>query len=187
MLGLAVPREGTVEAREKIRMAPPQLVVRAGEAHEPAHPTLARRIDAIEPDQLRRQIQPRRVRVERELEIRDRAPHAVLERLARVAHVVEHGAIPFLGDRPPQQASEQPRERPVLLRRVPLHRHAVQHREPHPRAELLAHLAHDLGTRVESKLIRSQKDRWQRIPPNLAGDDVQLVDATLRERHQPVL
>ncbi len=55
MLGLSVPGERAVEARQEVRMPAPELVVHAHEAHEAAHPALARRVEAQEPDQLRRQ------------------------------------------------------------------------------------------------------------------------------------
>src|SRR5882724_9130187 len=79
VLGLAVPRERAVEAWEQLRVTTRQLIVHADQAHEAAHAALARGIDAVEAHQLRREIQPGGVRVEHEIEIRDRAPHAVLE------------------------------------------------------------------------------------------------------------
>src|SRR5262249_58458440 len=39
----------------------------------------------------------------------------------------------------------------------------------------------------ERELLRIQQHCWQRIPPNSVDRGVQLVDAPLRQRHQPIL
>src|SRR5262249_43255953 len=66
--------EGAVKAWNKIGVATPELVVDRAEANEAAHAPLARRDDTVEPHHLRRKLQPRRGRMETEIEIRDRAP-----------------------------------------------------------------------------------------------------------------
>jgi len=45
--------------------------------------------------------------MEREVEIRHRPAHSVLERTARVLHVIEHGPVPFGRHHAPEEAAEQ--------------------------------------------------------------------------------
>src|SRR5215470_16624696 len=73
VLGLAIPRERTVETRQELRMAPAEGVVSGHEADETAHPAFLRRMQAEQTDELWRLSEPRRVGVEEQLEIGERA------------------------------------------------------------------------------------------------------------------
>src|SRR5438309_4831843 len=68
VLGLSVPGERAIETREEAGMLTPKLVMYHGEADDVAHPALARRVETIEPDLFGREVEPRGVGVELELE-----------------------------------------------------------------------------------------------------------------------
>ena len=163
-----------------------QLVVDGAEAHEPAHAALLRRVDAVEPHLFRRPVRPRGVGVEPEIEIRQRHPHAILQRFAGVLHVVEHRPVPFRRDHAPEETAEQPHERAVLVERVALDGNAIEHREADARAKLLAHAMHRLGARRQRTLIGLEEQRRQRGAVQLRHDAIQLGEAGPRERHDPV-
>ena len=54
VLGLAVPRKALVQAAKQCRLPPLDLVVRRHQAHEAAHAAFGSRIQAEQPDELRR-------------------------------------------------------------------------------------------------------------------------------------
>ena len=148
-------------------MAPPELVVDRAQADEAAHAALLRRIDAVEPDQVGRPVEPRAVGVERQVEVRDRPPDPVLERPSpcRARRRASPRSTP---GRPAAGGAGSGASRaPVLLGRVSLHRHAIHHGQPDARAELGPHPSHHLGARRQPELIRAQQERRQRVPSHL--------------------
>jgi hypothetical protein len=145
-------------------MAALQLLVHRHQAHEPAQAALVRRAQADEAHELGRQVEPRRVGVELEIQVRHRAPHAILQRLARIAHVVDHGAVPLLRHQPTQERAEEPAERLVLLQREALDGKLVDDGEPYPLAQLRSDTGHDLAAMRQVELGRGEQERGQRLP-----------------------
>src|SRR5262250_1091350 len=158
VLGLAVPGHRLVQPREKRGICALELLVRRHQAHEAAHPAFHRGVDAEQADQLGRRAQPGGVSVELQIQVRHRPAHAVGQSAARVAHVVDHETVPLLRDQPAEQRAEQPGQGLVLVCRVALHRHTIDHGEPDAVAKLPPHRRHHLATVGELKLGGREKE-----------------------------
>ena len=186
MLGLPVPGEGLIESRQHLGMPAPKLVVDRHEAQEATHAPLARRAQAEQPHQLRREREPRRVGVKLELEARHGAAHAVLERLPRVPDVVAHRSVPFLRDQSTEKPAQEPVERSVLVRGEPLHGNAIDHREAHAVAQLPTNRRHRVGAGREGEVSRGEEQHRERVLPEGADQSLELGHRLVRERHDPV-
>ncbi len=124
--------------------------------------------------------------MELELEVGDRAAHAVLERLAGVADVVDHRAIPLLRDRLTEERAQQPVHRAVLVLGEALDRDAIDHRQADAVAELLADPRHHLAAGRQREVRGREEQERERIAPERADRRRELGRRLVRERHEPV-
>ena len=124
-----------------------------------------------------------RVAVELQLEIGDRAPHAVVELLARIADVVQHGARPTSGRRAGPAASRAPsRWRGSLPLRIRSTGATVDHGQADGTAQSRTHFRHDLATARRSPTAARQKNGGQRIAPEALDEGLQLGHGRRRQR-----
>ena len=130
--------------------------MRAHQAGAAAVAARCRRLHAEQADEVRRRCQPAAVGVEMLLEVCHRAPHAVRQRLAGIAHVVEPRAVPLLRHHLAQQLRQQPGDRLVLGHAVALDRHPVEHGKADAVGQLAADRRHDLCATGQREPIGTQ-------------------------------
>ena len=163
MLALPIERERLVEAGQEVGVSPAHLVVGGHEAHDATHPALHRRVQAEQPDVLRRAEVIAVVRVEALLGIRDVGPHAVPRWPAEIAHVIDHGAVPLLRDRPGNQRREEPEDRDGLLAPQPVERQAIHDGEARPLIEHRLDARRRVAAVIEREVIRTEREDGQGI------------------------
>src|SRR5262245_14095860 len=142
VLALPVEVERLVESREHLGTVAPDLVVCGDQTHDAAHAAFHGRVQAQESHVLGRAEIVAVVGVEALLRVGDVWAHPVAGRSPRVAHVVDHGAVPLLRHRPGDQRGEQPEEGDGLLALDALERQPVHDGEAGAVREHLADVGH---------------------------------------------
>jgi hypothetical protein len=184
MLGLAVPPERLMQAVEQPR-AVLQGIVHGDQAGAAAHAALGCRLQAVQTDEGGRQRQPAAVGVELLLQVGDGATHAVRDRLAGVAYVVQARAITLLRHDLAQQIGEDPADRLALLAPVPFDRDPVEDGETGAVDELCAHLRHHTGACRQVEMVRPERPKRADMPAHGMGDLFELCGACRRGGHEP--